>query len=102
MGSTVHPRPSRTISTNTSGWCDSISTTSGAPIARSRRSIAVRVRDSAGNNSQLDIAVCVDPEGTGQFDATPLLSDALAVYAPPGVICRTGDVYPASLITLTL
>ena len=34
---------------------------------------------------QLDVAVCVDPDGTGPFDATPLLSDALAVYAPPGV-----------------
>ena len=35
--------------------------------------------------NQLDVAVCVDPEGVGPFDATPLLSDALAVYAPPGV-----------------
>lgn len=37
------------------------------------------------DRNQLDVAVCVDPEGTGQFDATPLLSDALAVYAPPGI-----------------
>lgn len=35
--------------------------------------------------NQLDVAVCVDPEGSGPFEATPLLSDALAVYAPPGV-----------------
>ncbi len=35
--------------------------------------------------NQLDVAVCVDPEGVGPFDATSLLSDALAVYAPPGV-----------------
>ncbi|MEI7546519.1 MAG: LysR family transcriptional regulator substrate-binding protein, partial [Actinomycetota bacterium] len=35
--------------------------------------------------NQLDVAVCVDPEGAGPFEATPLLSDALAVYAPPGV-----------------
>ena len=34
--------------------------------------------------NQLDVAVCVDPDGVGPFDATPLLSDALAVYAPPG------------------
>jgi DNA-binding transcriptional LysR family regulator len=35
--------------------------------------------------SELDVAVCVDPEGTGPFDTTPLLRDDLAVYAPPGV-----------------
>jgi DNA-binding transcriptional LysR family regulator len=35
--------------------------------------------------SQLDVAVCVDPEGVGHFAATPLLRDDLAVYAPPGV-----------------
>jgi DNA-binding transcriptional LysR family regulator len=34
---------------------------------------------------ELDVAVCVDPEGAGQFDSTPLLRDDLAVYAPPGV-----------------
>lgn len=32
----------------------------------------------------LDVAVCVDPQGVGLFDAVPLLSDELAVYAPPG------------------
>lgn len=35
--------------------------------------------------NELDVAVCVDPGGTGMFDATPLLRDDLAVYAPPGV-----------------
>ena len=35
--------------------------------------------------SELDVAVCVDPEGIGPFDTTPLLRDDLAVYAPPGV-----------------
>lgn len=35
--------------------------------------------------SELDVAVCVDPEGAGPFDATPLLRDDLAVYAPKGV-----------------
>jgi DNA-binding transcriptional LysR family regulator len=35
--------------------------------------------------SELDVAVCVDPEGVGPFDSTPLLRDELAVYAPPGV-----------------
>ena len=35
--------------------------------------------------SDLDVAVCVDPEGVGPFEATPLLRDDLAVYAPPGV-----------------
>lgn len=35
--------------------------------------------------SELDVAVCVDPEGAGMFDATPLLRDELAVYAPAGV-----------------
>lgn len=34
--------------------------------------------------SEIDVAVCVDPEGAGPFDATPLLRDDLAVYAPPG------------------
>ena len=34
--------------------------------------------------NELDVAVCVDPEGVGPFDATPLLRDDLAVYAPPG------------------
>jgi DNA-binding transcriptional LysR family regulator len=42
--------------------------------------------------SDLDVAVCVDPEGAGPFDTTPLLRDELAVYAPPGV---TTDVPPA-------
>jgi len=35
--------------------------------------------------SDLDVAVCVDPEGAGPFDTIPLLRDDLAVYAPPGV-----------------
>ena len=35
--------------------------------------------------SELDVAVCVDPEGSGPFDTAPLLRDELAVYAPPGV-----------------
>ncbi|MDP2291775.1 MAG: LysR family transcriptional regulator [Actinomycetota bacterium] len=35
--------------------------------------------------SELDVAVCVDPEGVGRFDSVPLLRDHLAVYAPPGV-----------------
>ena len=35
--------------------------------------------------NQFDVAACVDPEGSRPFEATPLLSDALAVYAPPGV-----------------
>ncbi len=51
VGSTVQPSPRRTISTSTSGWCDSISTTSGAPISPSRASIAVRVRELAGNSN---------------------------------------------------
>jgi DNA-binding transcriptional LysR family regulator len=34
--------------------------------------------------SELDVAVCVDPDGAGSFDATSLLRDDLAVYAPPG------------------
>ncbi|MEI8238099.1 MAG: LysR family transcriptional regulator [Actinomycetota bacterium] len=37
------------------------------------------------DRSELDVAVCVDPEGVGAFDATSLLRDDLAVYAPPGV-----------------
>lgn len=35
--------------------------------------------------SELDVVVCVDPEGIGAFESTPLLRDDLAVYAPPGV-----------------
>ena len=35
--------------------------------------------------SELDVTVCVDPEGVGHFATTPLLRDDLAVYAPPGV-----------------
>lgn len=35
--------------------------------------------------NDLDVAVCVDPEGAGPFDATALVRDDLAVYAPPGV-----------------
>ena len=31
---------------------------------------------------ELDVAVCVDPEGVGRFDTQPLLRDELAVYAP--------------------
>ncbi|MEN9643802.1 MAG: hypothetical protein RL238_471 [Actinomycetota bacterium] len=42
--------------------------------------------------SELDVAVCVDPEGSGPFDTTPLLRDDLAVYAPPGV----SDAVPPS------
>lgn len=42
--------------------------------------------------SELDVAVCVDPEGVGPFDSTPLLRDDLAVYAPPGT---APDVPPA-------
>ena len=34
--------------------------------------------------NELDVAVCVDPEGAGQFHAVPLVRDDLAVYAPPG------------------
>ena len=34
--------------------------------------------------NELDVVVCVDPDGVGPFDATPLLRDDLAVYAPPG------------------
>lgn len=35
--------------------------------------------------AELDVVVCVDPEGSGPFESVPLLSDALAVYAPPNV-----------------
>lgn len=42
--------------------------------------------------SELDVAVCVDPDGVGRFDSTPLVRDELAVYAPPGV---AADVPPA-------
>ena len=42
--------------------------------------------------SELDVAICVDPDGVGSFDAVPLLRDDLAVYAPPGVAV---DVPPA-------
>ncbi|MFI0528125.1 MAG: LysR family transcriptional regulator [Ilumatobacteraceae bacterium] len=42
--------------------------------------------------SELDVAICVDPDGAGSFDAVPLLRDDLAVYAPPGVAV---DVPPA-------
>ena len=42
--------------------------------------------------SELDVAVCVDPDGVGRFDATPLVRDELAVYAPPGV---AADLPPA-------
>lgn len=34
--------------------------------------------------NEIDVAVCVDPEGTGPFESTPLLRDELAVYAPTG------------------
>lgn len=34
--------------------------------------------------AELDVAICVDPEGGGNFDAEPLVRDELAVYAPPG------------------
>ena len=44
--------------------------------------------------SDLDVVVCVDPEGTGPFEATPLLRDDLAVYAPPGVPADTPVVTP--------
>lgn len=33
--------------------------------------------------AELDVVVCVDPEGSGPFDSVPLLRDELAVYAPP-------------------
>ncbi|HAP77069.1 MAG TPA: hypothetical protein DCR14_13410 [Acidimicrobiaceae bacterium] len=36
------------------------------------------------DRSELDVVVCVDPEGTGRFDSVPLLRDELAVYAPVG------------------
>lgn len=42
--------------------------------------------------NELDVVVCVDPEGVGQFDAVPLVRDDLAVYAPP----RTGMRVPPS------
>ena len=42
--------------------------------------------------SELDVAICVDPDGVGSFASTPLLRDDLAVYAPPGVAV---DVPPA-------
>lgn len=45
------------------------------------------------DRSELDVAVCVDPEGVGPFDTVPLLRDDLAVYAPPGV---TQGVPPAT------
>lgn len=35
--------------------------------------------------NEIDVAVCVDPEGVGQFDSVALVRDDLAVYAPPGV-----------------
>lgn len=41
--------------------------------------------------SELDVAICVDPDGVGSFASTPLLRDDLAVYAPPGV---AADVPP--------
>jgi len=37
------------------------------------------------DRGELDVAVCVDPEGVGRFESTPLLRDDLAVYAPRGV-----------------
>ncbi len=42
--------------------------------------------------SELDVVVCVDPEGAGPFETTPLLRDDLAVYAPPGT---PADLAPA-------
>ena len=36
--------------------------------------------------SELDVAICVDPEGIGRFQTTPLLRDELAVYAPPAAL----------------
>ncbi len=36
------------------------------------------------SRNELDVAVCVDPEGAGRFTSTPLLRDELAVYAPAG------------------
>ena len=42
--------------------------------------------------SELDVAVCVDPDGVGRFESTPLLRDELAVYAPPGTAL---DLSPA-------
>lgn len=37
---------------------------------------------------EVDVAICVDPAGAGRFDATPLLDDELAVYAPAAVVRR--------------
>ena len=42
--------------------------------------------------AELDVAVCVDPDGVGRFDSTPLLRDELAVYSPPG---SATDLEPA-------
>lgn len=39
--------------------------------------------------NEIDVAVCVDPEGVGQFDSVPLVRDDLAVYAPPGADTET-------------
>jgi DNA-binding transcriptional LysR family regulator len=32
---------------------------------------------------RLDVAICVDPAGVGDFDIVPLLTEDLAVYGPP-------------------
>ncbi|MEY4175159.1 MAG: hypothetical protein RI900_2324 [Actinomycetota bacterium] len=42
--------------------------------------------------NELDVVVCVDPEGAGLFDAVSLVRDDLAVYAPP----RTDTRVPPS------
>jgi len=39
--------------------------------------------------NELDVVVCVDPEGTGPFDTVPMVRDELAVYAPPGTPADT-------------
>ena len=46
VGSTVHPRPSVTISRSTSGWWDSATTWNGAPIERSAARSPARVCES--------------------------------------------------------
>ena len=63
--------------------------------------------DSLERND-LDVVVCVDPEGAGAFDTTPLLRDDLAVYAPPGADVTVGPahwgpwlLFPASSRTRT-
>jgi DNA-binding transcriptional LysR family regulator len=35
---------------------------------------------------RLDVAICVDPAGVGDFDIAPLLNEDLAVYGPPAAL----------------